>query len=65
MGRKIRGRGWKTLLFGGSVDGRAIDVRKGEKRQESIPRVALRTDKLIVCNVRQAVFLTLVVCLLL
>lgn len=47
------------------MDGRAIDVRKGEKRQESIPRVALRTDKPIVCKVRQAVFLTLVVCLLL
>lgn len=47
------------------MDGRAIDVRKREKRQESIPRVALRTDKPIVCKVRQAVFLTLVVCLLL
>lgn len=57
----MRGGNWKTLLE------RVIDVRKGKKRQQSIPRVGLRMDKLIVCNIssilfRQAVFLVLAKC---
>lgn len=43
------------------MDGRIIDERKEGKRQENAPRVPLGMDKLIVCSVRQAVLLILVV----
>lgn len=52
----MRGGNWKTLPSVGSVEARVIHVRKGKKRQQSIPRVGLRMDKLMVHNISSIVF---------
>lgn len=63
-GEKLE-EGLKGITVRGKCGGEVIDVRKEGKRQENIPRVALGMDKLIVCSVRQAGFLILVLCLFL